>query len=128
MHQYHKRAVALLTALLVGICLAICMAHASSLAQVSEDASSRIFLPLVLKHPRPVDDVSGSYNGQYSNVRHNCPFPIPDPSPAIIEVIQSRTDLTLCSGAGDATGTIDPQTGDFQVVASTTEPPAITAA
>ena len=140
--------------LLVGICLAICMTRVSSLAQVSEDASSQIFLLLVLKHPLastpmctptpaatrtptptatataataetpcPADDVAGSYDVQYSNVRHNCPFPIPDPSPAIIEVIQSRTDLTLRSGAGDATGTIDPQTGDFQVVASTTEPP-----
>jgi len=154
MHQYHKRAAALLIALLVGICLAICTAHVSSLAQVSEDASSRIFLPLVLKHPLvstatctptptatrtptptatptatatetpcPVDDVSGSYDVQYSNVQHNCPFSIPDPSPAIIEVIQSGTDLTLRSGAGDATGTIDPQTGDFQAVASSTEPP-----
>ena len=156
MHQYHKRAIALLIALLVGICLAICMAHVSSLAQVSEDASSRIFLPLVLKHPListptctptpaatrtptptatptatpaetpcPVDDVSGSYDVQYSNVQHNCPFPIPDPSPdnINIEIIQNETDLTLRSGAGDATGTIDPQTGDFQVVATSTSPP-----
>lgn len=72
-----------------------------------------------------VDDVSGFYEVQYSNIQHDCPFPISDPPLDNIEIVQNETDLTLCSDAGDATGTIDPQTGAFQVVATSTSPPCI---
>jgi hypothetical protein len=67
----------------------------------------------------PVDDVTGSYLVETSNLEEDCPGgSVEPPEPATIEITQAGTALTLSSASGDATGTIDPQTGDFEVVAT----------
>lgn len=70
-----------------------------------------------------MDDVSGFYDVRYSNLQHNCPFPVPDPPSENVEVVQDGTALTFHTTAGNISGTIDSQTGDFQASATIMEPP-----
>ncbi|HUW13666.1 MAG TPA: hypothetical protein VM537_28340 [Anaerolineae bacterium] len=64
----------------------------------------------------PLDNVTGSYLVETTNLAHNCPGVTIDPvPPSTALILQDGTALTLQTDAGDAGGTIDPQTGDFQV-------------
>ena len=64
----------------------------------------------------PLDNVTGSYIVETSNLQHNCPGATIDPiPPSIAQIVQDGTALAFHTEAGDATGTIDPQTGAFQV-------------
>ena len=65
----------------------------------------------------PLDDVSGTYDALTSNFQHNCPIELPTPPPSsVVEVAQEGSQLTFTTPLGQATGTIDPLSGAFEVI------------
>jgi hypothetical protein len=147
MRHHSKRLFLLLAALTATFMLMAWSPHALSQAPRAANDLGHTFLPLLLASlptstptptatptptstptppACPLDDVTGSYLMETSNLEHNCPGgTVEPPPPATIEITQDGTALTLSSETGDATGTIDPHTGDFEVVVTIDAAPGL---
>jgi len=142
MVRYRRRPTCLIIVLQAAALLAPWAPRTASLARSAGEGMSGTFLPLLLfsslastptptptsaptptptpttEPPAcPLHDVTGSYRVETSNLDSDCPGATIEPPPdSDVKIIQDGETLTLRSNAGDATGTIDSQTGDFEVV------------
>jgi len=143
MYRYPRRLLWLLSSLIAVATLSVWGLHSVSLARQTLHGGTQTYLPLLFTSPPiatstptptptstpmptptatlatpacPLDDVTGSYTVETSNLEHNCPgVSIEPPPPGTAQIVQDGTTLTFRSEAGDATGTINPQTGAFEV-------------
>jgi hypothetical protein len=79
--------------------------------------------PSPTKTACPLDNVTGTYNVESSNLVHNCPDAPPVLLSGDVAVAQDGSVLTIEVEGEDIVGTIDEHSGEFQIQTSVNTPP-----